>query len=101
MAITNLNLRVEIEEGTHAIRVWYPDADAPSLFQPDWPDGTPWASREEAQEWADLYVASLEDDDAPYAPNTPGEPGAPKPTPEEIAEMQSRMQARLNGGQPL
>ena len=100
MAITNLNLRVEIEDETNAIRVWYPGSDAPSLFQPDWPNGTPWASREEAQAWADLYVASLEDDDAPYAPHGPGEAGAPKPTAEEIAEMQARMQARRNGELP-
>ncbi len=30
-------LRYEIEEGTNAVRVFYPDSDAPSLFQPDWP----------------------------------------------------------------
>ena len=96
MTITNLNLRVEIEEGTHAVRVWYPDSDAPSLLQPDWPNTTPWASRAEAQAWADLYVESLEDTDAPYAPNGPGETGAPKPTAEEIAEMQAKMQARQN-----
>jgi len=96
MTVTNLNLRVEIEAGTHAVRVWYPGSDAPSLLQPDWPNTTPWASRAEAQAWADLYVESLEDTDAPYAPNGPGEAGAPKPTAEEIAEMQAKMQARQN-----
>ena len=36
----------------------------------------------------------------PYAPNSPGEPGQPKPTPEEIAARQAEMEARQNGELP-
>ena len=80
-------LRYEIEEGTNAVRVFYPDADAPSLFQPDWPDTAAWADAAEAAAWAQLYIASVEDEDAPYAPTTRGEAGKAKPTAEQRAAI--------------
>lgn len=82
-------LRYEIEEGTNAVRVFYPDADAPALLQPDWPDMTPWADAAEAEAWAQLYIASIEDEDAPYAPNTRGEAGKAKPTAEQRAQIEA------------
>jgi hypothetical protein len=92
--------RYEIEEGTHAIRVYYDGADVPGLFQPHWPNGVAWESAEEATEWAEMFLESIEVEDAPYAPGGPGEPRTPKPTPEEIAEMQAQMEARRNGELP-
>jgi hypothetical protein len=89
-------LRYEIETGTNAVRVFYPDADAPSLFQPDWPDTTPWTDTAEATAWAQLYIASVEDEDAPYAPTGPGQPAKAKPTPEQraaIAAAQETLEA--------
>lgn len=83
-------LRYEIEEVTNAVRVFYPDSDVPSLFQPDWPDMTPWADKAEAEAWAQLYIASIEDESAPYAPTGPGKAGEPKPTPEQLAEWMAR-----------
>lgn len=80
-------LRYEIEEGTNAVRVFYPDSEVASLFQPDWPDMTPWADRAEAAAWAELYIASIEDEDAPYAPTTRGETGKAKPTAEQKAAI--------------
>ena len=80
-------LRYEIEEGTNAVRVFYPDSDVASLFQPDWPDQAPWADRAEAEAWAQLYIASIEDEDAPYAPSTRGEAGKAKPTAEQRAAI--------------
>jgi len=38
--------------------------DAPFMFQPDWPDTTPWSSVIEASRWADQLILSLEDDSA-------------------------------------
>lgn len=93
--------RYEIEEGTHAIRVYYDGADVAGLYQPHWPNGVEWSSAEEAGEWALLFIASMEDETAPYAPGGPGEPGTPKPTPEEIAEMQAKMEALRNGETPV
>lgn len=78
-----MSLRYEIEEGTNAVRVFYPDSDVPSLFQPDWPDMTPWANAAEAEAWAQLYIASVEDENAPYAPNSRGIPGEAKLTAEQ------------------
>ena len=82
-------LRYEIEAGTNAVRVFYPDSDAPSLFQPDWPNQTPWADAAEAAAWAQLYIASVEDEDAPFAPNGPGEAGRAKPTAEQRAAIEA------------
>jgi hypothetical protein len=67
----SLNLRYEIEDITWAVRVWYPDSDAPTLFQPDWPDGTPWASKEEAEKWAQDYIAYVEDPESKEIPSSP------------------------------
>lgn len=88
-------MRYEIEEGTNAVRIWYDDSDIPAIFQPDWPDTTPWANAEEAAQWAELYIASVEDESAPYAPNSPGEPGQPKPTPEELAARRAEYESRF------
>ena len=86
-------LRYEIEEGTNAVRVFYPDADAPSLFQPDWPDNEAWADAAEAEAWAQLYIASIEDEDAPYAPTTRGEAGKAKPTAEQRVQIEAAQAA--------
>jgi hypothetical protein len=82
-----MTLRYEIEEGTNAVRVFYPDSDVASLFQPDWPDTVAWADAAEAAAWAELYIASIEDEDAPYAPTTRGEAGKAKPTAEQRATI--------------
>jgi hypothetical protein len=86
-------LRYEIEAGTNAVRIFYPDSDAPSLFQPDWPNQTPWTDTAEAEAWAQLYIASVEDEDAPFAPNGPGEAGKAKPTAEQRAAIQEAQEA--------
>ena len=83
-------LRYEINEETNAVSIFYSDSDVASLFQPDWPDETPWADAAEAEAWAQLYIASVEDEDAPFAPTGPGVAGEPKPTPEQIAEWETR-----------
>jgi hypothetical protein len=80
-------LRYEIEEGTNAVRVFYPDSDVASLFQPDWPNQAPWADAAEAAAWAQLYISSIDDEDAPYAPNGPGEAARAKPTAEQRAAI--------------
>ena len=91
-----MTIRYEIEEVTNAVKVFYDDADIPSLYQPHWPGGDQWADAAEADVWAKLYIASVEDEAAPYAPNHPGETGASKPTPEEIAVMKAEFEARNN-----
>lgn len=71
------NYRYEVDE-TNAVRIWNAaDAEdaAPFLFQPDWPDTTPWASEEEAREWATTYIEALDDPESEFlAGNSPAEP---------------------------
>lgn len=87
-------MRYEIEPETFAVRIFYPGADAPSLYQPDYPDQTPWESAEEAETWAKLYIASIEDESAPYAPIGRGVAGEPKPTAEQIAQMKAQRESK-------
>lgn len=86
-----MSVRYEIEDGTNAVKVFYDESATPSLYQPHWPNGDAWADASEATEWAELYIASVTDEKAPFAPGARGEEGAAKPTPEEIAEMQAKM----------
>lgn len=92
--------RYEIEEGTHAIRVYYDGADVAGLYQPHWPNGTEWSSAEEAAEWAEMFLESIEDESAPFAPGAPGEERTPKPTAEQIEAMRAEMEALRNGELP-
>lgn len=89
-----MNIKYEIEKETNAVKVFYDESTVPSLYQPHYPDGTPWADVDDATAWAELYVASVVDESAPYAPNSPGIPGEPKPTPEQIAEWEAARAAR-------
>ena len=91
-----MSTRYEIENETNAVMVFYGDSEIPSLYQPNWPGGDQWADKAEAESWAQLYLNSILDETAPYAPNHPGEAGAPKPTPEEIAAMQAEIETRRN-----
>lgn len=54
--------RYEIDEN-NAVRIWDDENpnenDAPFLYQPDLPDGTPWSSAEEADAWAKEFINSL------------------------------------------
>ena len=86
-------MRYEVDPTTYAVKVFIDTQEAPTLYQPDYPDGTPWESAAEAESWVQLYVASVTDPDAPYAPNGRGLAGEPKPTPEQIAAMQAQRNA--------
>jgi hypothetical protein len=90
-------MRYEIEKETHAVKIFEDNSDVPSIFQPDWPDLTPWANAKEAEKWAKLYIKSIEDESAPFAPSGPKKDGEPKPTPEQIEAMKAEMEKRKNG----
>jgi hypothetical protein len=90
-----MTVRYEIDSD-NAVKVFYDDATVPSLYQPHFPNGDVFADAAEATAWAELYVASVTDEAAPFAPNARGEEGAPKPTAEEIAAMQAEFEARNN-----
>jgi hypothetical protein len=82
-----MSVRYEILED-NTVEVFYDDADAPSLRQPNYPGGDPFDTREEAENWAILYVESVTNPDAPYAPANKGLVGDPKPTPEQVASLE-------------
>ncbi len=58
-----------------------------------YPDGTEW-TEQEATDWAELFILSLVDENAPYPPNGPGEEPQPKPSKREkvlwAMELRSR-----------
>lgn len=76
--------RYEVDKTTFAVSVFVETQDPPILFQPDWPDTTPWASLEEATEWAEQYVAAYADKTIPFPPLTRG--GEPLVQPAELTE---------------
>ena len=86
--------RFEIDSN-NAIRIWDNDNpnenDAPFMFQPDFPDTTPWADAAQATEWAEVFIASLVDPESEFvAGNSPDTHPAirpePEPEPEETPE---------------
>ena len=87
-----MTLRYELD-ADNAVRVFYPDSDVASLYQPTWPNGDAWADAAEATAWAELYLASINDETAPFAPGARGETGRPKPTAEQIATIEAARSA--------
>lgn len=64
----------EIDEN-NAVKIFVEGQEAPVIFQPEWPDGTPWANKDEAKNWAELYVKSFEDPELDLLPGlSPEEP---------------------------
>jgi hypothetical protein len=82
--------RFEIDN-ENTIRIWDNETqnedEAPFMFQPDWPDVTPWADAAEATDWAEVFIASLENPESEFvAGNSPDAHPAIRPEPEpEIA----------------
>jgi len=81
--------RFEIDTD-NAIRIWdnvtIGDEGAPFMFQPDWPDVTPWADAAQATDWAEVFIESLENPESELvAGNSPDTHPAfrPEPEPEE------------------
>jgi len=57
--------------------------DAPFFFQPDWPDGTPWANKSEAEDWAQVFIESLDNPESEFVAGENPE-NHPKPRPEPV-----------------
>jgi hypothetical protein len=77
----------------NTVLVFVEGQQAPMLAQPGYPNGDAWETTKKAEAWAKLYIASITDEEAPYAPAGKGLAGEPKPTPEEIAELLAGNQA--------
>lgn len=68
----------------NVVEIFQEGSSIPFLRQPHYPNGDAWESKAKAEAWAKLYVASIEDPSAPFAPIGKGLAGEPKPTKEEI-----------------
>lgn len=90
-----MSIRIEILEN-NTVELFNDTQEAPFIRQPQWPNGTAWASAEEARGWAEMYVEAIEVADAPLAPNGPGEERQAKPTPEQVAAWKAEIDARNN-----
>jgi hypothetical protein len=72
----------------NAVRVWDlenpNEFNVPFLFQPVWPDGTPWSDRSEAEAWVELFIDSMLDEASEFLPGeNPAEPKRLRPDPTE------------------
>lgn len=50
------------------------DINGAVVVQSAWPDGTPFASKTEAEDWAKVFIGYLEDESAPQPGNSPDNP---------------------------
>lgn len=73
-----MNLTYSVDNSDFSVKIYSDDRSEPIIYQPDWPNGTPWASAEEAESWAQLCIQAIIDENAPYAPAGPGLSGEPK-----------------------
>lgn len=65
-----------------SVSIFNAEQEEPVIFQPNWPDTTPWAGAEEAAGWAELYVDSINNPDFTELPGYgPEEPSRPRPEP--------------------
>jgi hypothetical protein len=71
----------------NTIEVFAEGQEAPTLRQPYYPNQEAFESKAAAKKWAKLFIASMEDETAPFAPIGKGIPGEPRPTKEQILEM--------------
>ena len=73
-----MNLTYTIDNSTFAVNIFVSGNNVPIIYQPNWPNGTSWNNYNEADNWAQLCILSINDEQAPYAPAGPGLSGEPK-----------------------
>lgn len=73
-----MNLTYTINNSSFVVNIYISNNPTPIIYQPNWPNGTPWGSYSDAENWAQLCIQSILDEAAPYAPSGPGLPGEPK-----------------------
>jgi hypothetical protein len=71
---------------SNTIEVFIEGQEAPMLRQPNYPNQDVFDTKSEAEEWAQLFIASLESRENPFAPIGKGIAGQPQPTDEQILE---------------
>ena len=75
----------KFEATKNGVTIWLDKSGEPSLIQPTWPSGEPWASDSEATAWAELSLKVLADPSITEIPgDSPASPTKPRPAPPEI-----------------
>lgn len=69
-----------IIDTNNVVKIFTESQTEPVIIQPNWPNGSPWNSEEEAAVWAQLCIDSMTSASAPYAPAGPGLEPQPKPS---------------------
>jgi len=82
--------RVEIDTN-NTIRIWDNENpnenNAPFMLQPDWPDVSPWENAAQANDWAEVFIASMLDPLSEFvAGNSPDTHPALRPEQEMTTE---------------
>jgi hypothetical protein len=60
-----------IDPTNFSVKIFVEGTLSPIMYQPSWPDGTPWLSEHSARIWAEATLLSLEDPNSPPAPTGP------------------------------
>jgi hypothetical protein len=76
------DLTYEIDE-LGAVVIFSSESSAPVIYQPTWPDNTPFAEGE-ADLWAQAQILAMTDDTAPLAGVSPSEPTRIRPIEELV-----------------
>ena len=71
---------------SNTVEVFVEGQEPPMLRQPHYPNQDAFDTREEAETWAQLFIASLESRENPFAPIGKGIAGEPQPTDAQILE---------------
>lgn len=72
-----MTFRHEVDS-ENTLRIWREGIEAPVLLQPHYPNGDAWTS-EQAEEWAAIYITSIEDPTAPLPGPSAEHPSVPRP----------------------
>lgn len=73
-----MNLTYTVDSVSFAVNIYVSGNNTPVIYQPNWPNGTPWGSYADANSWAQLCISSITNQSAPYAPAGPGLVGESK-----------------------
>ncbi len=78
-------MRYEVDKN-NIIRMWDDVNEEPFLYQPHYPNGDTFDTKEEAEKWAQYKLEELTIAEAPEAPIGKNFDPQPKPTPLELRE---------------
>jgi len=84
-------MRYTVDPVNFAINIYHDDKDIPFQFQPDYPNGDPFDSVEEASAWAELSIAAHSPEVMEYAPNGKGLAPEIKPDPNAKAALLAKL----------